>query len=136
MHSQGQDGGTTVLDRLEGWWHDWRQRARERAELSAADYSLLSEIARDAGAANTQELLAVVNKGPKGSALMKEMAEALGVDLTAAQIAHPHVVRQMEISCSNCDSKRRCSCELEDGTAAQHASEFCNNAEVFDALKR
>lgn len=136
MQMRAGENGSGMVERLEAWWHDWRQKSRERAELQAAGPALLDCIARDAGAASTQEFLEVVNSGPRGSALMAEMSEALGVDLAAVRVRHPHVLRQMEISCSVCDAKTRCSCELEAGTAANHAGEFCNNAEVFQALRR
>lgn len=128
------DGG--LVDRLGAWWHDWRQRAREWAELRAAGPELLDQIARDSGAASTQEFIEVVGSGPRGAALMADMAEALGVDLEAIRRESPRVARQMEISCSTCGAKPRCACELAEGTAARNADEFCNNAEVFKALRQ
>jgi len=137
MQSQSQDTReATMLQKLESWWQDWRRRQLENSEIAGFDAGQLDLLARDAGAASAGELLEVIGKGPKGSALMREMAATLGVDLASMAIAHPDIVRQMEVSCSVCDTKRRCTCELADGTAAKHYGEFCNNAEVFDSLKR
>jgi len=59
------------------------------------------------------------------------MMQAFGVDRRELEQDYPRVLRDAEMTCERCPSKRRCFRELEAGTAAAHAEHFCPNADLF-----
>jgi hypothetical protein len=59
------------------------------------------------------------------------MMKVLGVDRSELDQDYPRVLRDAEIACMRCRSKRRCFRELEAGTAAKNVERFCPNADLL-----
>jgi hypothetical protein len=59
------------------------------------------------------------------------MMQLFGIDREELQRDYPKVLRDANMTCLYCKSKRRCLRELEAGTAIAHAEQFCPNADLF-----
>jgi hypothetical protein len=59
------------------------------------------------------------------------MMQAFGIDSQELQRDYPRVLRDANVTCLHCKSKRRCLRELDAGTAAANAEQFCPNADLF-----
>jgi hypothetical protein len=122
-----------MLQGLVERWHDHRSARAALAELEALDPSVVGEIARDVGL-DAAELRDVIAKGAGADRLMLRMLAAFGLDGEALSRSDPRLMHDISVACSNCDEKGRCRRELADGTARQHAHEFCPNQPSFAAL--
>ncbi|WP_202332570.1 hypothetical protein [Mesorhizobium sp. L-8-3] len=70
--------------------------------------------------------------GNGGSELrLYRMMEAFRVNGGELEQDYPRMLRDAEIACMRCRSKRRCFRELEAGTAAKNAEHFCPNADLL-----
>lgn len=90
-------------------------------------------IAREAGI-GTAELMSLAAAGPGASRLQERMMDAYGIHPEELSGSALGAIRCAGITCSHCQSKRRCVKELDGGTARANASEFCPNAPTFEAL--
>jgi Family of unknown function (DUF6455) len=103
-------------DEFAGWS---REDLRDLADdLSLGDDDL---VALSAGMSNN-------------TALMERMMRARGFDPELLRHSFGALVRDVERVCSHCRSTGRCRRELDAGTAAKHAHDFCPNAGTFDDL--
>ena len=59
------------------------------------------------------------------------MMQALHISRQELGQDYPRVLRDAEITCVQCRSKRRCFRELEAGTVAANLENFCPNADLF-----
>ncbi len=59
------------------------------------------------------------------------MMQALHINRQELEQDYHRVLRDAEITCVQCRSKRRCFRELEAGTAAANLENFCPNADLF-----
>lgn len=57
--------------------------------------------------------------------------KVLHIDRRELEKDYPKVLRQAELTCFRCKSKRRCLRELEAGTVAANVELFCPNADLF-----
>lgn len=70
--------------------------------------------------------------GNGGSELrLYRMMEAFCVNRGELEQDYPRILRDAEIACMRCRSKRRCFRELEGGTAAKNAEHFCPNTDLL-----
>jgi AcrR family transcriptional regulator len=123
----------TAFERLIDRWRDYRAAAAELRELQGMDPETVATIAAECGL-STGELHEVVTHGAGADGLMARMMQAHELDPERMRQLLPGVMRDVEILCARCASKGRCSRELDAGTAARNAPEFCPNAETFEAL--
>jgi hypothetical protein len=112
----------------------WRDRRARLDEIDAADTETLREIAGEFGL-SVAEFRETVIQGDGADGLMERMMAEQGLAVEDLRDRMPGVVRDIEIICSRCGAKGRCGRELANGTAAEHAHEFCPNAPTFEALK-
>jgi uncharacterized protein YjiS (DUF1127 family) len=126
----GQDLAA-MLRTLASKWRDYRTTRDTLRELN--DPGLARSVAGDLGIRDG-ELKEVVAGGPAASKLMKRMATEMGVDLAVLRYEEPGVVRDVSLTCSRCAAKRRCLRELDAGTAAFNARDFCPNWTTFAGL--
>ena len=68
------------------------------------------------------------------TALMEGMMRARGFDPSQVRRSFGTLMRDVERVCSLCRATGRCRRELDAGTAAAHAHEYCPNAATFDDL--
>lgn len=71
---------------------------------------------------------------PASELRLNRMTEVFRVDRRELEKDFPRVLRNAEIACMRCRPKRRCTRELEAGSAAKNAEHFCPNADLFMIL--
>lgn len=123
-----------ILQNLLTRWREHRSTRTALDELVACDPAILAEVSRDIQI-SVDDLKEITAKGAGADRLMARMMSAYGIDPNRTSAAAPSTLRDVAVLCSKCDAKGRCARELDAGTAALHAHEFCPNAETFDALR-
>ncbi|MDP3897826.1 MAG: DUF6455 family protein [Mesorhizobium sp.] len=122
---------------VQGLLAKWREHRSARAaidELAACDPEVLAEVSRDIQI-SVEDLREITAKGAGADRLMARMMAAYGIDADDLRLEAPSLLRDVAVLCSKCEAKGRCARELDAGTAAAHAHEFCPNAETFDSLR-
>lgn len=122
-----------LLENIVNRWREYRASAAALQELIDAGPDEVESLARDCGI-SAPDLMAAVAHGAGADRLMERMMAQFHIDREKLQADQPDVLREVEILCSVCDAKGRCSRELKAGTAAMNARDFCPNAETFAAL--
>jgi len=129
QHAKPYSDGTGLLGRAFDWFaaRGWLQGANPR--LSDTD---LEMIANDLGVTQA-DLLDVLPRAPDSSLLMDRMMAARGLNPDQVRGSSSALVRDLELTCTRCNAKRRCERDLKAG-AAEHCHEYCGNAEMFDGM--
>lgn len=122
-----------MLDVLVARWRNYQESVAGIREIEACGPEMVARMAGELGM-TAAELEQVVAHGAGADRLMARMIEAFGLDGKKLQHDDPAMVRDMSILCSRCETKGRCVHELDAGTAALHAEEFCPNAKTFELL--
>ncbi len=137
MTASGNSGGgdSGLVHKVSSWLNNWRAAARDHRQLAACGRGEIERMARDIGVYSADELLALVAKGPGGADLLLELAATLGIRLEEVRHEQSRLVRDLELCCSACNEKRRCTEELRQGTAGAHFAEYCPNAPTLAALR-
>ena len=121
---------TGMLGRALDWLQTRMQARREFEGLTGMDLELM---AGDLGVTQA-DLLDILPRGPDNSLLMDQMMVQRGLDPNTVRLHVAALMRDMELTCSRCQSVGRCRRDLAAKTAAEHCHEYCGNAEVFDEL--
>ena len=129
MSASANDPG--LLGRLFDWVKDRVNRGNELYVLSRGDFATM---ASDLGICEA-DLREVFPKATDNSLLMDEMMRQRGLDPDRVRRMAGGLARDLEMTCSRCDSVNRCRRDLALGIAAAHAHEYCANAEIFDDLR-
>jgi len=119
-----------MLDVLVARWRDYQANVAGLREIEACGPEMVAQMAADLGMTQS-ELEEVVSHGAGADKLMTRMIAAFGLNAEELERTDPAVIRDMSILCSRCETKGRCVHELDAGTAAEHAGEFCPNANTF-----
>jgi len=113
---------------------DWvRARCGPGDELAALSRDEIRELAGDL-ALGEGDLLALSASLADNTVLMERMMRARGFDPEQLRQSFGTLLRDVQRVCSRCRATGRCQRELDAGTAAAHAHEFCPNAGTFDDL--
>jgi hypothetical protein len=113
---------------------DWvRIRSGAGDELAAMSREEVRDLASDLSLTE-HDLIALSASLKDNTALMESMLRARGFDPALVRQSFGTLIRDVERVCSQCRSTGRCRRELETGTAAAHAHEYCPNAGTFDDL--
>jgi hypothetical protein len=124
---------TTSLDRssLLEWALDWVKRhAGPGDDLAGLSQAEIGQMADDLGVTRA-DVVALANHAPDNTALMEAMMRANGLDPAAVRDNMAISLRDIQRVCTLCRDSKRCLRELDAGTAADHAHEFCPNAGTF-----
>lgn len=119
-----------MLDALVARWRDYQTNVAGLREIEACSPEMVAQMAADLGITRA-ELEEVVSHGAGADRLMPRMIAAFGLDADELARTDPAAIREMAVLCSCCETKGRCVHELDAGTAAEHAEEFCPNASTF-----
>lgn len=114
------------------WIRAYAARQQELNSLSRDDIEVM---ASDLGL-STADLCDVLPRGADNTALMESMLRARGLDPEQVRSSLTPLLRDLELTCTRCAATGRCRRELQAGTAAQHAGEFCGNADTIGELAR
>jgi hypothetical protein len=112
---------------------DWIRLRTGSDELAAFSREELHDLASDLSLSDA-DLVALASGIADNTPLMEGMIRARGFDPDALRDTFGLLMRDVELVCSRCRSTGRCRRELEAGTAAVHAHEYCPNAGTFDDL--
>ncbi len=119
---------------LLGRFCDWiKARALRDNELTALTRADLGLMATDLGITEA-DLRDILPRTEDHSHLMDRMMEARGLDPVKVRGSCSALVRDMELTCSRCQSTARCQHDLALGTAAMHAHDYCANSQTFTDL--
>ncbi|MDH6266675.1 hypothetical protein M2360_002071 [Rhizobium sp. SG_E_25_P2] len=123
-----------VIDTVATWWRDRMQISAELEEIGRLSYEDLEEVASDCGMTALQ-LVDVIKAGPHGSDEMLALMKALNIDPDAVREFNPRNFREMQVACARCGSKSECRSHLADGSIAGQYRDYCENADVMNALR-
>ena len=113
---------------------DWlRARCGAGDELAAMSREEIRDLASDLSLSES-DLVALSASLNDNTALMEGMMRARGFEPDRLRQSFGPLMRDVERVCSRCRSTGRCRRELDAGTAAAHAHEYCPNARTFDDL--
>jgi hypothetical protein len=111
----------------------WLKHRRELKEMRDMDGANFGRIAGELRM-SSDDLSALIRRGPHAADELPKMLKALGVDQEALARTEPLVLRDMERVCALCSQKHRCDRDLAAGTAAGHYQQYCANAPTIDGL--
>lgn len=115
-----------------GWWREQRSLGRA-GDWNDQDHAHLVRIAAELGVTRRDiELLAA--EGAYADRLMERMLGAHNIALLDLAASRPELADTIALRCFDCTEKNRCRQELDAGTAAAHAADFCPNATMIRSL--
>ena len=131
MQSELRSSRLSLMGSLkEKWKNFWRKRAAVN-ELANCDPSEVARIAGDLGVSATElRFLAASDKG--AADLLKRRLQTLRIDPTSVDSA---VMRDLQLHCAKCDSKKLCAHELEDKPPIPSWPIYCPNEQTIEAIK-
>ncbi len=115
----------------ERWSNYWRRRALIN-ELHALDSADTRQLVHDTGLSFANLMALAKTSGDAANLLYQRMHE-MGLDPKRIDAA---VLREMQVSCSLCDSKALCAHELEDKPKGTSWPSYCPNKDVLEELRR
>ena len=131
MQSELRSNLHDLMGLLTGKWKNiWEKRAAIN-ELAKFDPSEVARIAEDLGI-STSDLRFLAASGPGSADLLKRRLQTLGVDATDIDTA---LMRDLQLLCARCNSKRHCAHELEDKPVAARWPKYCPNAQTIEAIE-
>ena len=106
---------------------------REAWELNQLTCDQIDSLARDAGI-SSHDLRDAVMAGDDAFKRYLSMMDQHGIQNDQRINMADPVMRDVVRVCQNCLNKDHCDDEIEAGTAAEHAGQFCPNAPIFSHL--
>lgn len=133
------DGATAAdaggpLAALKEWWRRLQAKRLAREELIGCDPGEVAHIARDLGLA-PGELCTIAAQGPDSEHLLERRLAAVGVNPGQLAQGDPQTLRDLQRSCSQCESRRQCGRDLERDPASREWRAYCTNVVTIDALR-
>jgi len=120
--------------RLLAWALEWmKARCHVHDELAGLSREELRVLSADL-AIDQSDLVALSASRHDNTDLMERMIRARGFDPNDLRQSFAVLLRDVERVCSTCRSTGRCRRELDAGTAAAHAHQYCPNTATFDDL--
>jgi transcriptional regulator with XRE-family HTH domain len=114
------------LDRL------W-QRHLALKELRQLDPVARAATARDIGI-SVARLERLASSGRHDTTPLTRLLAALGLSQSQLERAKPQVARDLEITCAECGSERRCERDLDAGRSPREFHKYCPNVVEIAAL--
>jgi len=123
-------GGRTAKF-LGGIWTEWRERRAAMAELAGCPPDEVNRMAGELGLC-PGELRDLVAQGPNAADLLTKRLRVLGID--PADPALLEMKKDLQRSCSFCDSKRACARDLAADPQSSAWAGYCPNEAALSAL--
>lgn len=131
MQSELQTSLYGLMGSLKGKWQDFWDRRAAVNELANCDPWEVARIAEDLGvSANELRMLATSDKG--AADLLNRRLHSLRIDPTSVD---PAVMRDLQLHCALCDSKKLCEHELEDKPTVARWPKYCPNEQTIETAK-
>ncbi len=115
-------------------WGEWRAHRDGSSQVQGQDRSYLAHIT-DNPSITTPELRTLLHNGADAASFLYRRMAALGLYWADVSCAHPEVMRDLERTCAQCESKVRC---LHDFACAADRSawrEYCANDPALCAME-
>ena len=129
--------GTTALHALAdtaiGWWRSWRSARSNLAQLQQCGRDEAERIAHDSGL-SAHDLRMTAAEWPDAADLLSHRLHAIGLSTEVAS-AERAALRDLQRTCSICQSKRICGRDLVRGEHDAGWQAYCPNASTLDALR-
>jgi hypothetical protein len=125
---------TSMSRRFLTWCAEAWSAAAGSEEIAMLDEETIQQISKDCAIA-PDDLLQLVKAGPHAADEMIEMMRALNIDQSDVAVMHPALFREMQLTCTKCQSKSRCRHDLEAYVAGQKFSGYCGNATNLNAMR-
>ena len=122
-----------IARRIAAWWSNWNDGRRAARELRGCDRTDLERMARDVGMVG-RDLTSLAAQGGQSGALLHRRLGALEIDAAALADREPAVMRDLERTCTCCDSKTVCERDFEQAEASRNWRGYCPNAPTLDAI--
>lgn len=123
-----------LTERIARWWSNWREARANVAALQQCGTAEVARMAHDTGL-ETHELRALAGKWPDSANELNVRLRTLGLDAETISATEPHVLRDLQRTCSMCISKGRCNHDLASDEHAAEWREYCPNVSTLDAMK-
>jgi hypothetical protein len=131
MQSELQSSLHGLIGSLKGKWKSFWEKRAAINELAQCDPSEVARIADDLGVSTAElRFLAASDKG--AAELLIRRLRTLRIDPTNID---PAVMRDLQLHCAQCDSKKRCAHELEDKPVAAAWPKYCPNEQTIEVVK-
>ena len=118
-----------IIQSLLGWLHKFAPQN----EFDRCDKSEIDRVARDMGL-NEYELQTLARAPAGASVLLNRRLATLHLDLEHAGRIQPAVLRDLQVHCSMCASKKRCAGDLASGALDSTWQDYCPNAPTLREL--
>lgn len=112
-------------------WSKVRGRRNPGRDLANLESSELDRVAHEFGMTRS-ELCRLARMGPASAELLYRRLAENGMD---PRLIEPAALQDLQRSCSNCDSKKQCSRELENQAEAASWPKYCPNELTIHALQ-
>jgi hypothetical protein len=112
------------------WWQDWTEGG---SALKCCGEETVERIAKDVGV-SAPELRRLASLGPESADLLLQRMEVLDLDRNEVSQATPEAFRDLQRTCSMCESHRRCARDLARDAAVPAWKDYCPNAATLIAL--
>jgi hypothetical protein len=120
----------TVVENITNWWRNWRATRTTLAAFERCGPAEVKRIAGDVGLAS-RELRALAGKWPDSADELNNRLQALRIEPAATD---PRVLRDLQRTCSMCESKGPCTRDLDRDPRDPRWRQYCSNVHTLDAL--
>ena len=112
------------------WCRDWTEGG---SPLQCCGEETVERIAKDVGV-SVPELRRLANLGSESADLLLHRMEVLDLDRNEVSQTTPETLRDLQRTCSMCESHRRCARDLARDSAIPAWKDYCPNAATLIAL--
>ncbi len=134
MNDQAHASQESIASRIARWCSTTWKTMEESTMMDRLDTRTIEMLAHDNGL-STDDLISLVERGPRSADEMNALMQVLGIDAYEASLSEPLDFREMQITCSRCGEKSRCRRELAEGTAPATFPAYCGNADQMNELR-
>lgn len=128
-HADGRSKG--LAQWIDAAWNKVRGRRNLARDLASLESNELERIAHEFGMTRS-ELCRLARLGPASADLLYRRLAEKGID---PKLIEPAALQDLQRSCSNCDSKKKCSRELENQAEVASWPKYCPNELTIHALQ-
>jgi hypothetical protein len=123
----------SLRSKLADWWRNWRNRCDAVSDLACCGADEIERVARDVGLTSA-ELRTMAGKWPSAADLLRQRMAHLDLDASEVTQTQPLVMRDLQRSCTVCQSKRKCMRDLSRDPDNPVWQDYCPNAMTLTAL--
>jgi uncharacterized protein YjiS (DUF1127 family) len=131
MQSELQSSFHGLMGSLRGKWKTYWEKRAAINELAKCDPSEIARLAEDLGVSSA-ELRFLAASDKRAAELLMRRLQALQVDPKSID---PAVMRDLQLRCAQCESKKRCARNLANKPSAASRSEYCPNEQTIEVVK-